>query len=191
MTYPDDYLDQFCYALGLNPRNSADAGRVTNYMNSAMAIVDQYCHRNFAFVENCTERFIVNATKTLQVKRFPLTAIDSITYVNGLEVSNYLFDAESGIVVFNQDAIQTQVEITYSGGFDPIPPDVLLALQGVCRKLLSDENGDSNQSVRRIQTPDVGMVEYFDQSPFMTASGLNIRFGEYFHLLEPYRVYSV
>jgi hypothetical protein len=190
MIYPDDYLNQFCLSLGLDPENSADSSQVSFLMTSALLIADNYCHRHFNYEASCSEKFIINASKTVQLKRFPVTGVESITYVSGVEIADYLLDEITGIVIFSQEAVETQIEITYSGGFDPIPADVLLALQSAVRKLYSSSQGDSGQSIRKMQAPDVGLIEYFDNSSFQTASGMPVRFGEMFNLLEPYRVYS-
>jgi len=189
MIYPDDYLNQFCLSLGLDPENSADMAQVSFLMNSAMMIADNYCQRHFAYAVS-TEKFVINATKTIQLKRYPITQVESITYVSGVEVADYILDEETGIVIFNQEAVKTQIEVVYAGGFDPIPPDVLLALQSAVKKLYSNSLGESGQDIRRMQSPDVGMVEYFDHSAYESSFGMPIRFGEMFNLLLPYRVYS-
>jgi hypothetical protein len=190
MIYPDDYIDQFALSLRVDTSDSVKIDQLKMLMNSAMAIIENYCHRKFALQAD-QEKFVIDETKSIQLKRFPIQTIESIVYANGIELTDYLFDAESGSAVFHERVFNSEVMVSYTGGYDPIPPDVLIALQAVVRKTFNEITGDTGQAIRRMQSPDLGLVEYFDNSSFQTASGMAVRFGEMFNLLDPYRVYSV
>jgi hypothetical protein len=190
MIYPDDYLDQFAMSLRVDTNDTSKMSQLTMLMNSAMTIIENYCHRKF-ILQADQEKFVLDETKTIRLRRFPIASVESVVYANGMELNDYLLDAESGTIVFAERVFNSEVLVSYTGGFDPIPPDVLLALQSVVRKTFNEVTGDTGQAIRRMQSPDLGLVEYFDNSAFQTASGMAVRFGEMFNLLDPYRVYSV
>jgi len=190
MIYPNDYIDQFALSLNIDQNDTSKMDQLTMLMNSAMTIIENYCHRKFTR-EQTQESYIIDETKAIQVQRFPIESVESVVYASGMELTKYFVDKNAGVIKFHEQIFDSEVMVSFTGGFDPLPPDVLLALQAVVRKTLLDLQGGMGQAIRRMQSPDLGLVEYFDNSAFQTASGMPVRFGEMFNLLDPYRVHLV
>jgi hypothetical protein len=153
--------------------NTSDAV-LDRYISSASAAAAQYCDRVFQ-VETVSEQFfadrpnrmIKGGVKPLQLARWPLVTITSVTEDSTLLVqgTDYLVDAangqltrldSSGLAVYWHPLPLT---VVYSAGYNPIPLDVEDAVIRMVTKRYLAKGRDA--SLKQESIPGVREVQYW------------------------------
>lgn len=161
----------------------------TPTMDATLSVIENYCQRKFLFRESEVEQQFINNSNKIQLKRFPINHINSITLSSGIELENFLIDYDSGIIYLDQYVNMSEIIIDYDGGFVTFPPELMIVFLSVFKKFWGDMNGSGSQTaIKRMSVPDVGTIDYYDDSEYSVSPNMNIRFGEYFNLLDSYKV---
>lgn len=160
MSWVDDTRAAWIAWLGGTTPPTDD--QATRALTLALATVETWLDRELELIERIQDDAPVHGV--IRLRAWPVESLTAIT-VNGeaLELTWVKLDKRTGHLVA-PGCYYVSVTTTYTGGFDPMPPDLELALWMVAAQLypstLSAAGADMGQTVRRVTTPDVGTVEY-------------------------------
>lgn len=108
--------------LGIAPGDVTKDAEIQAALDAALAAAEKYCNRNFRLARE-TARFYHVDGPAIQLSRFPIRVIHSVT------PDPPTFDIHyTGGKLLTHDQGFHEVEIDYTGGYDPLPPDLELAL---------------------------------------------------------------
>ncbi|RLC39114.1 hypothetical protein DRH27_00510 [Candidatus Falkowbacteria bacterium] len=142
----------------LNIVDTSKDVEIQNALDISQGIVENYLDRKLDDAAE-VETFYSVSNQTLQVRRFPITAVNSITEGVAAQV-----DLEKGIIYFRNALIAEAVEVDYQGGYAVLPPDLEEAMWQVFDYiwLKVDNPGGSVAAgaIDRITIPDVGTISY-------------------------------
>lgn len=144
-------------------------------------------------IENYLERFLTKGTHVekarfgcgcghmMYLKGFP---VESITSVRG--ITDYAFDRDG---TFCFDCVcDAEVEVTYVGGLDPIPADIVDMFYSMLAAKYANKNVTVSSGKKKAETvPGVYSVTYFEDSGG-SSSGDSDSVGYYENILLPYRL---
>lgn len=166
MSAPATLLPMLRARVGIDPSDSSKDDDINAAWDMALALAETYCDRWFSYQTDASETFTHDGRMTCSLKRYPLESVASVTTLgtDGAPVDGYDFDAASG-VVYLHGVFAHQYKVTYTGGFQTFPPDLLFALlltfdncwQALFETSASD---DAEQAVKAMTVPDVGRLEY-------------------------------
>jgi hypothetical protein len=172
---------------------------------TALAIAEKYCDRNFMQATE-TAKFYYVVGETLQLSRYPITAVTSISGSSGstLNTNSYKVNLGAGQIIFNGIAVDQELDVTYSGGYTTLPLDLELALWSIFDAIWTATPGagaaigsvvSTTGKIKSVSVPDVGRIDY-ETSSSSSAAGTVGSLGVGFitdtaiSLLEPYRRWS-
>jgi hypothetical protein len=118
--------------------NGTNETVLKRYISGASSAVAQYCNRVFVsetlsenFIPSRRDRFVRGGVEPLQLARFPVTAITSVTEDGTtLTMDDYLADNTFGQLTrinddgFPRNWLNAPIVVEYSAGFATIPSDV-------------------------------------------------------------------
>lgn len=162
MTWVSDNLEPFKAWLGGTPDDAA----ATRALTLALQTVETWLDRELELAERVQEN---GPACVILLRAWPVLSIASITYgtaLTPLAPENWRLDARTGVLT--PAGYFWSTTVTYTGGLDPFPIDLQMALWAVAAELypgmLSATGAGTGQAVRRVTTPDVGTVEYASSS---------------------------
>jgi hypothetical protein len=154
----------------LNLTNGAADAILRRYISSASLAAIQYCNRVFVaetlseqFFPNHPNRMVRGGVKPLQLARYPLISVASVTEDSALLVqdTDFVIDVpnaqltrldQSGIDVFWHPLPLT---VVYTAGFETIPPDVEDAVIRMVTRRFAAKGRDPN--LKQLSVP--GVIE--------------------------------
>lgn len=109
-------------------------------LDVALAIVEQYLDRLLLFASGEVEVLMVHQP-SIQVTRFPIADVASISNAPSTAVGPpvgspinhgvYEIHNDAGLILFTHPIVSRRVVVEYSGGYQDLPADLLLALWAV------------------------------------------------------------
>ena len=130
--------------IGLQPDDDSKDLLIEQAYMAALAMCETFCDRWFEFKVGQVEQFGPTRTRSLLLRRYPVLQVTSIVTGMGesLPLTNYSLLQEAGIVMGVAPWLVTWTApvpgiwmpgdpaytVTYDGGFDPLPPDLSLAV---------------------------------------------------------------
>jgi len=110
----------------------------------ALAILENYCDRKFELMAE-VENFTHVAGYSLQLVRYPVTAIASVQNEMSYDVPNHV-DAKAGIVQFDGYMKGHVITVDYTGGYNETtcPKDLQLVVLALFDYLWASKNAGSN-----------------------------------------------
>ena len=176
-------------------------------LSTAMAIAERYCDRLFGYATE-TARFLDFYSAKIPLKRYPLESVTSVKSLDNsggtpLDTTAYRVHHAGGYVELYHARYYRELEVSYTGGYQVLPPDLELALWGIFDVVYAalsappGSGGVTTQAgtIASITVPDVGTVA-FAQGAGATAAQAKVtlagsaaygQYGTFFHLLDPYR----
>jgi hypothetical protein len=168
---------------------------------TALQIAENYCHRRFPLaVETAVQYHLYG--DAVNLPRYPIQSINKVK-VNGSDVDPRTVHIVglSGQVRFHRHMKADVVEITYEGGYDPLPGDLLIALWGIFDTVYANLKGSGGSfqgatgGISSINVPDVGSISFSQGGASGVTSGkgdavLGSPYGAFLILLDSYKEYS-
>lgn len=161
MSWAADTLADFKAWLPATTPPASDA-QLLAALELALATVETWLDRPLELAQRTQEDW--PTAGVVWLRAWPVDNVASVTS-NGqaLELAYLVTDKRTGRIGLG-GCIGGPVVTTYSGGFDPMPADVQMALWLVAAAglpgVISAAGVDMGQAVRRVSSPDVGTVEY-------------------------------
>lgn len=153
--------------IGLTDIDTSKDPQLTVAFNTAVALAETYCDRKFEYKADAIEYFTYDSDKTISLERYPLVAIESVTtYDNQVVTPPIRFDRKAGIVYLCGYANDEELTVTYEGGYQEFPADLLQAFLFIFDAVWKDNYGTGGGAsvptgdIKAISVPDVGRVEF-------------------------------
>jgi hypothetical protein len=128
-------------------------------------------------------------TRSVQLTQTPVVSIEKVL-ADGVEIdpSYWTLDNLSGMLWLSQCPfdIPTLFSVEYTAGWEPLPLDLQQALNTAAETLTTNAPPPP-PGVRSFSMPDVGDIQYFDQSAIMSGSSLLPALAPFSDLLKFYR----
>jgi hypothetical protein len=170
-------------------------------LDAAQAIAERYCDRLFDEADE-TEEIIPVHLGAVQVKRYPIATVASITGAHSGVIGEKHIDKQAGVIYLDGGAASHEVSVTYHGGYRALPPDLELALwmifDGIWPQFNLPVTGGAATApgtmgaISSISIPDVGRISF--DTGNSSSSGAGTSGGAFgfipataVSLLEPYR----
>jgi len=167
-----------------------------------LAVTERYLDRKLEYLDGEVETFGPAPRKRLQLRRYPLEAVLVIT-ISGQEVPLDCFyaDDEAG-VLYLYGWTGWQARVTYAGGYpdDAWPPELLMVVMELAASVFPGIStagvpvlGGIEAPVKRVSVPDVGTIEYSDNSgsSSMDVLGFGVIPRAYSAVLDRFRAASI
>ena len=137
---------------------------ITQLMDTAISIAERYCDRKFLRKQEQI-RFYDIAQETVQLPRWPVVSIDASTPSN---LGKHHVHRGAGQIKFHGQRFFDELDITYTGGYDPLPADLEMALWNIFMTLWDTYGSGSGGggptialgAVKRKTIVNVGSIEY-------------------------------
>jgi len=169
-------------------------------LDAAQAIAERYCDRWFDEADE-TEEIIPVHLGAVQVKRYPIATVASITAAHGGVIGEKHIDKPAGLIYLDGGIGSHDVSVTYHGGYATLPPDLELALwlifDGIWPQFNLPVTGGAvtpggTGAIASVSIPDVGTIRFDNgSSASSSAGGAGAAVGfipaTAVSLLEPYR----
>lgn len=161
MSWPQDALARF--KAWIAPATPTDE-QATGALALALETVELWLDRPLELLERIEESWTV--TGLVRLRAWPVTAIAGVVVGEPavpIATPALVVDKRTGRLAV--PAVCGHVVVTYTGGLDPFPPGLELALFMVAAELLplvssSAGAAELGEAVRRVTSPDAGTVEY-------------------------------
>jgi len=144
-------------------------------LDYALSAAEQYCDRYFAWkVDEAS--FYYSTSNAFQLPRFPISRIRSITAATGQSVTamQYEIDYGSGMVIFDRALYRRHLKITYEGGYQYMPANLLAALWALFDATYSAASGGVQAvtagALDSVTLQGVGTVRFHNASSSSSAS---------------------
>ena len=180
-------LDDMKKLLGISLSNTDDDAYLTTELTSMSAIVERYCARTFT-LGSYVEEVDYYDGDTVIVNSYPITTLTSVTLdgdVLDLSDNPVKVIRADGSLELKEGSFcsYSNVEVSYDGGFDPIPYDIQRVVSDLVHSRYA--NKFINDPTRRIRSegiPDVANYIYertkaFEDNPLL---------GPYMNILDLY-----
>lgn len=136
-------------------------------LDTAMALAERYCSRQFTYAAE-TASFYYPLSTTLQLSRYPLEQVVSIkSGSTNLVSTDYKASLGTGQILFSGYRGGDQIDVTYAGGYKTLPADLELALFSIFDAVWAAMPGAGagavsagGQVINSITVPDVGTIRY-------------------------------
>lgn len=173
--------------IGLVVGDTTKDVELTSAMDAALAIAESYCDRLFLDAAE-VEIFVDSTAKHFQLKRFPITTINSIT---GDSVGAYDVDKKHGWLNIHV-AYRRTLTVDYQAGYVVLPGDLELALWQVfdsAHGLSTSAGGGVSGGIKKIAVTGVGAIDYDTGASAATTSSALIPAAA-LNILDAYRLES-
>ena len=141
-------------------------------LDTALALAETYCNRHFMYKAVELETFSYPFARGLQLSRYPLESVTSVTPVGQTAIGTDTYQAvlKTGQIKSLGWLSAKQIDVTYAGGYKVLPADLELALWMMFDEVWAGIPGGggggsavpSGQVIQSITIPDVGTVRYAD-----------------------------
>ncbi|MFN3261318.1 MAG: hypothetical protein ACE37J_12245 [Pikeienuella sp.] len=122
-------LAPFRRRIGLEPDDESRDDDITAALDVAVAFAERYCDRGIVRQE-AEDEFYIGKGHRLFLYRYPIVGVPVVSVENvgeAVPVSSYrLFETVGEI--WPHAAWQGAVKVTYTGGYEPLPPDLAWAI---------------------------------------------------------------
>lgn len=114
--------------LGIDEQDTSQDDAIKACLAVALSLAETYCDRGLEFKEDVVEEFERMWQRTLRVYRYPIKEVTSINTIDPVlqssmqANSDVWLDKKAGII--KGVWCGYDVEVTYSGGYDPLPADL-------------------------------------------------------------------
>lgn len=168
-------IEQLRARAGLEAGDTSKDTELQAAYATALAICENYTDRKFTAAAD-TDNFTHVTGYSLSLSRYPVTDITLLT-VDGQERTSqdYHQDKRSGLIQFDYLLVAHEVHVEYSGGYDPLPADLDLAVWSVFDNAwhLNQAGGGGSlaDSVKQINITGVGSIAFDSQVDSASAGG--------------------
>ena len=115
-------------------------------LSASLAIAEDYCKRRFSFATEVA-RFYHVASGYLFVSRYPINVVTSVVRSNGQSDIKYKVNQSAGFLDLHGRYSDEEIQVTYSGGYRTLPPDLEYALWGIFNGVWSNMNDVASAGV--------------------------------------------
>lgn len=126
--------------VGIAPGDTTRDAELQAALEAAGTLMETYCDRYF-MQSGQTETFTHIETNVLSLKRYPVNTINSIVDENGQAITAYHVDSKAGLVQLDAFTVRHQVTVSYEGGYDPLPDDLVLVALSLFDKVFAMQGG--------------------------------------------------
>lgn len=169
-------LEQAKQRLGIDCTDPSYDDAVQSAIDYSIALVETYCHRNFA--EEQQDESYLPVPRVTYLKNWPVASIDDIQ-LDGVVQSDvtYTLDPMKGIVYFNSGWTTwdhtSLLTITYTAGYAVIPTDLLEAALDVVMARYNTVDDDPSRGPVKFERIDGSVsVSYGDPAGSDSSTGL-------------------
>ena len=120
-------------------------------LNASLAIAEAYCKRRFSYAAEVAHYYHVEAGY-LFVDRYPINSVTSVVRDNGQSNIKYKVNKSSGFLDLHGRYTDEELQVTYSGGYQVLPDDLVIALFGIFDGIWAASQGSSGPSVGAIES---------------------------------------
>lgn len=158
MTWPADALERF--KAWIAPATPTD-DQATAALVLALEQVELWLDRPLELLERIEDDWVIDCL--VRLRAWPVQELAAVTLAgHALDLEHVVLDRRTGRLAV--PGAGGHVVVTYTGGFDPFPAGLELALFIVAGELLplasSAAGAELGGAVRRVTSPDAGTVEY-------------------------------
>lgn len=155
---------------GLVVGDTSQDAILTASMSATLGLIEDYCDRFFLHQRE-TVRFNHTGTSQIQLKRYPLDTIHSITPTHRHKVDN-----AGGWIEFHQYVFEEELTIDFEGGYVTLPAQLELAFWGVFDSVYTAQTssgggGGVSGGVKKLAITGVGSIDYDTGSSASSSSG--------------------
>ena len=150
---------------GLQITDSSNDETLKYCLDYALSAAEQYCDRYFAWkVDEAS--FYYSTSNTFHVPRYPISRLRSITASTGQSVNpmQYEINHGSGMIIFDRALYRRHLKITYEGGYQYMPANLLAALWALFDATYSAASGGGTAvaagGIDKISLVGVGSISY-------------------------------
>jgi hypothetical protein len=148
-------------------------------LDTALALAETWCNRRFMYKAVELETFSYPFAQGLQLSRYPLESVASVTPVGQTAIGTDMYQAvlKTGQIKSLGWLSAKQIDVTYAGGYKVLPADLELALWMVFDAAWAAMPGgggggaSSVDVIKRITLPDVGSIEMATNSASSSGGG--------------------
>jgi hypothetical protein len=168
-------LEDMKIRLGIDPSDTEHDAYLTQQIEAATALIENYCARQFELLE--VTQVIRNPNKTLNLTRFPIESISSITTSRGdvILTQNFIIEFELGRAFWSMDGCQWNndplLTVLYSGGFDPVPQDLQEVVYDIVTGRYYSQGTNPSQKIKSETVDGIGKMEYAVNNSFYGGAG--------------------
>ena len=120
-------------------------------LSASLAIAEDYCKRRFSFATEVA-RFYHVASGYLFVSRYPINVVTSVVRSNGQSDIKYKVNQSAGFLDLHGRYADEEIQVTYSGGYVTLPPDLVIALWGIFDGVWASTQGSSGPAAGAIES---------------------------------------
>ena len=161
MSYPT--LEEIKEFLGITTPDDDD------YLTMARAAVidalENYCQRKFELLADVDHWMNVEFAQDFFLARYPMVSVEAVI-ANGstLDAGSYKFHAGEGKLALNR-VITGDLEVQYTGGFDPVPPTINWVIYHAVRDAYGSKDVSGTAGAVKSERLDgVATLTYFEES---------------------------
>ena len=143
----------------------SNAALIQTAFDTALAVAERYCDRQFLYAAD-KATFVHPFAPALQLSRYPLEQIVTVTGDNSASITDYHMEAGTGRVVLDSWAHGHQIKVDYAGGYKTLPADLELALWMVFDTIWAQVSspggggGAAAGGISSVSIPDVGTLRF-------------------------------
>lgn len=125
-------IDDLRIRAGLTAGDSSQDNEITGAYEVALSVIESYCDRRFE-LDTEEEVFAHSSGYSLQLKRFPIITVNSLSVNEPATAPDYHFQPDNGILFFDGLTTSHVITINYDGGYTELtcPKDLQLAVKSV------------------------------------------------------------
>lgn len=168
-------LEDMKIRLGIEPIDTTHDAYLTQQILAATSLIENYCAREFEQIE--AVQTIREPNTTLNLTRFPLTGPLVIITSRGDTIPdlNYSIEYELGRVFWTMNGCRwnndTLLQVTYTGGFDPIPADIQEVVYDIVTGRYYSQGTNPSQQLKSETVDGIGKMEYAVNNSYYGGAG--------------------
>ena len=163
-------------------------------LDASLELIERYCDRKFLYATE-TARFYYFRGDHIFLPHYPVESVSAITIDTMAYTGKYKVHRAFGMIQFAGRIGYDEIDVTYSGGYRVLPPDLELVLWSVFGNVWPNYSGGTATvaagAIESITIADVGTVRYSTgaASSGSTGGGYGWRgiLGPYINVLDLYR----
>jgi len=137
-------------------------------LDTALALAETYCNRHFMYKAVELETFSYPFAQGLQLTRYPLESVASVTPVGQTAIGTDTYQAvlKTGQIKSLGWLSAKQIDVVYAGGYKVLPADLELALWMIFDEVWASMPGGgagtsaAGNGIESITIPDVGTIRF-------------------------------
>jgi len=148
--------DEYRLRAGMTPGDASSDVMIQAALDAVEALMNSYTDR-VLYKTDMSEVFVHKGVSSIQLKAYP---VDVVTKIIG-EIGAYHLDRSRGTIFLESYNTDHNVQVTYSGGYDSIPPDLKLAelaLFDSVWPLFSGAAAGSSAGIKTIRAGDLSIT---------------------------------